>query len=50
MTELILSNTLVVYEYGAGYVIDGNDVRGIAAATTPNPKLHGKYQTIQIWV
>ena len=26
-----------VYEYGPGYVIDGNDVRGLQASTTPNP-------------
>jgi TonB-linked SusC/RagA family outer membrane protein len=28
-----------VYEYSDGYVIDGSDVRGIAAATTPNPNI-----------
>lgn len=28
-----------VYEYSDGYVVDGTDQRGIAAATTPNPEI-----------
>ena len=28
-----------VYEYSDGYVVNGNDERGIAAATTPNPDI-----------